>query len=154
MASVVIKKEELPAVNTGTKSYLIRYRIISNDKNRASYWSPIFEVSSAPIFTSQTITGKTQFDLVTIAWPRLEKPIDPNKKYLAVMPEYDVWIAWDSILDADFEYVGRTTNTSIVIAKKTGSTHVSVKVYLSSSIISIGTETAAFKYAELDNINT
>lgn len=153
MSTVTIKRSELPPINSETESYLIRYRIISNDKNRASYWSPIFEISSTPDFTIQTPTVKSQFDLITIAWPRFEPPMDPGKFYTAVMPNYDVWIAWDSIVDEDFEYIGRTSDTSKIIAKKSGSNKISIKVYFASSIISLGPETENFKYIEQLNVN-
>jgi hypothetical protein len=39
---VVIKKEDLPAFSGEEKSYMVRYRIVSEDKNRSSHWSPYY----------------------------------------------------------------------------------------------------------------
>jgi hypothetical protein len=41
---VTIFKNELPAVNANNVSYSVRYRIVSEDKNRFSAWSPIFGI--------------------------------------------------------------------------------------------------------------
>ena len=38
---VIIKKSSLPALDNNKVAYIFRYRIVSEDKNRTSQWSPI-----------------------------------------------------------------------------------------------------------------
>ena len=49
MANEVIKKvkisqDALPTTNSLTEKYDVRYRIVSEDKNRTSHWSPIINL--------------------------------------------------------------------------------------------------------------
>lgn len=42
--NIVIPTEELPPLQDGQSNYIIRYRIVSEDRNRSSAWSPIIVV--------------------------------------------------------------------------------------------------------------
>ncbi len=46
---VTITKSSLPPVNGINQSYILRYRIVSEDKNRYSHWSPQYVVPAQPI---------------------------------------------------------------------------------------------------------
>jgi len=46
---VTITKKELPPL-TPNGEYLIRYRIISEDKNRTSHWSPIYTLDATKVW--------------------------------------------------------------------------------------------------------
>ena len=60
---VVVPKQDLPPVtllSDGTYGYIMRYRIVSEDQNRFSHWSPIRELSIPyPVFADGgiSITG-------------------------------------------------------------------------------------------------
>jgi hypothetical protein len=45
---VTIEKKDLPPLTPDGK-YLIRYRIISNDRNRTSHWSPIYTLDATKV---------------------------------------------------------------------------------------------------------
>lgn len=45
---VIVPKDKLGIVGS-TNEYVIRYRVVSEDKNRTSYWSPSYIVLSSPI---------------------------------------------------------------------------------------------------------
>lgn len=45
---VVIPKSDLPPIDATNFSYNIRYRLISEDKNRTSHWSRIYNISATP----------------------------------------------------------------------------------------------------------
>lgn len=81
---VIIKKQNLPALAFDSLSYIFKYRIISEDKNRTSQWSPINLVLddsivpvSGAISVSPTIT--------TVVWGD-----EVNR------PKYDVFVGFDS----------------------------------------------------------
>lgn len=47
---VIIPREELP--NPENQTFYIRFRIISQDRNRISAWSPIFETYSQVVYVT------------------------------------------------------------------------------------------------------
>jgi hypothetical protein len=65
MPKVTITKDKLPPINGESESYFTRFRIISDDRNNKSYWSPIYQIPVAycPPYTHSatgtvgTITG-------------------------------------------------------------------------------------------------
>jgi len=44
----IVKKEDLPSFNGITQKYSVRYRIVSDDKNRYSHWSPYHSLGASP----------------------------------------------------------------------------------------------------------
>jgi hypothetical protein len=42
--NVVIPTEDLPPLQPQQTNYVIRYRVVSEDKNRSSAWSPIITI--------------------------------------------------------------------------------------------------------------
>ena len=41
---ITIPKSELPSISGQNFTYNVRYRVVSEDKNRISHWSPIFRL--------------------------------------------------------------------------------------------------------------
>ena len=66
---VVIPKSTLPNVTPDNK-YFVRYRIVSQDKNRVSAWSPTFELNAiAPTpLSASNVTYSINNKLVSLAW--------------------------------------------------------------------------------------
>ena len=84
---VVIGRDELPAVDLETRSYNVRYRLISEDRNRISHWSNIYNLVS-PIITPTTefsIIITSANDLVTVTW---------NLDQVPETAYFDVWVRW------------------------------------------------------------
>lgn len=80
----IIKKALLPAIDSDNIGYIFRYRVISEDKNRTSQWSPVNVVAddtitgvSGALQISQTIT--------TVVWDD-----ELNR------PKYDIFVGFDS----------------------------------------------------------
>lgn len=119
MPKIVIPKSELPPLDGNTESYFVRFRITTEDRNNSSYWSPIFQLSASVGYTSASLTVNYNAGIITAAW----LPVSG-------VSNYDVWIAWDDGTNPNtWSYYGRTSNTSIVLAKKTGATKISVRIY-------------------------
>jgi hypothetical protein len=53
---VTVEKKDLPPLSSNGE-YLIRYRIISEDKNRTSHWSPIYTLDSRKVLKGINDTG-------------------------------------------------------------------------------------------------
>lgn len=73
MADSNIKKfrvpvEDMPPINSITQGYNIRYRIISDDRNRNSHWSPIYLIEPGYTFVPGQIGFSKSGQVVNIDW--------------------------------------------------------------------------------------
>ena len=73
MAEQNIKKfripvSDLPPINSITEGYSIRYRVISEDRNRTSYWSPIYLIEPAFTFVPGQIYHTSGSQIVSYSW--------------------------------------------------------------------------------------
>jgi uncharacterized protein (DUF2141 family) len=112
-----ILKSSLPPIDHDTEKYNIRYRVISEDRNRVSHWSPIYNSDGVDLVVTSGAVSKTG-DVITAVWG------DQND-----FPEYDVFVKFDS---GDFFYHGKSKVHSYSFLK-TGTTTVRVKVQVISS---------------------
>ena len=112
-----ILKSSLPPIDHDTEKYNIRYRIISEDKNRTSHWSPIYNSDGVDLVVTGGAVSKTG-DVITAVWG------DQND-----FPEYYVFVKFDS---GDFFYHGKSKVHAYSFLK-TGTTTVRVKVQIISS---------------------
>ena len=103
MPKVTIPKEGFEEMDIYTQKYNVRYRIITNNRNNLSTWSPIFEVDPEFLFQGGTIEipGRLLLDKVTsgyvaITWDpaSIYKEVEGLLKYLSKLNYYDVWIRW------------------------------------------------------------
>lgn len=117
MKQVVVKKSDLPSISKdGT--YIIRVRIITDDKNSSSYWTPIYTVST-PKFGDKFVKNALQASVyhnkigqstpanynIYLSWH------DPNS-----LGVYDVYTKWHSQKNGWTEWMLQTTTTDTNIA--------------------------------------
>ncbi len=97
-------RESLPPLKFPEEGYFVRYRIISEDKNRFSHWSPKYFISGRPF---SGITASLSVDqnspnpedwTFNIIW-------SPNQEDL--IPYFDVYINWDNEY---WEYVASSSS--------------------------------------------
>lgn len=114
----IVPKESLPPVDSETAGYVVRYRIISEDKNRTSHWSPTFVTNAVP---TETVNGALSIteSIITAVWDD-----ELNR------PAYDIFVKFDS---GSFAYHG-TSPTHTYSFLNTGTTSVHVKIQIASSI--------------------
>jgi hypothetical protein len=114
---VIIKKSSLPPLDHNKIGYVFRYRIISEDKNRTSQWSPINLVLDDSI---TAVTGAVQVStsVISAVWGD-----ELNR------PKYDVFVGFDG---ATATYHGTTPIHSYQFIK-TGTTNVRVIIQVESS---------------------
>jgi len=112
-----ILKSSLPPIDHDTEKYNIRYRIISEDRNRTSHWSPIYNSDGVDLVVTSGAVSRAG-NVITVVWG------DQND-----FPEYDVFVKFDS---GDFFYHGKSKVHSYSFLK-TGTTSVRVKVQIISS---------------------
>lgn len=111
-----IPKNQLPPVDSDNM-YSIRFRIISEDKNRVSHWSPIFLTESV---TPQSVSGGLEIgsSTITAVWGDEEG-----------RPNYDVFVKFDG---GAYSYHGTTAVHSYSFLK-TGTTNVRVAIQIAGS---------------------
>lgn len=102
---VVIPKSELPAVDAASLTYNLRYRIISEDKNRISHWSKIYAIDADTIvpISTYTLAVDNAHKLITVAWQKGD--------YTA----FDIYIRWSGTHTETlypYQYVDSTTQGS------------------------------------------
>ena len=114
---VIIRKASLPALDHDKVGYVFRYRIVSEDKNRTSQWSPINVVIDDSI-TSVSGAVQVSTSIIGAVWgDELNRPM------------YDVFVGFDG---ATATYHGTTPIHSYQFIK-TGTTNVRVIIQVESS---------------------
>lgn len=114
---VVIKKEDLPAFNGTTQKYYVRYRVVSEDKNRFSSWSPYYSVSTlTPEQLQCSVTVNS--NVVSMVW---KQPVVSRIK------EYDIYFKLDG---ADWVYISSSSSTqfSTLIADAVSTLRVAIQL--------------------------
>jgi hypothetical protein len=114
---IVIKKSSLPAIDFNSVGYVFRYRVVSDDKNRISQWSPINLVLDDSI-TSVTGAVQVSSSIIAVVWG------DSLNR-----PRYDVFVGFDG---AEATYHGTSPIHSYQFIK-TGTTNVRVIIQVESS---------------------
>lgn len=127
MPKIIIPKENFPEMDVYTQKYNVRYRIVTENQNNLSYWSPIFEVDPEIIFWRGTIEipgymylEKLGSSFVTITWDSVAiyKDIDGSLTNIGELSHYDLWIKWAQNSGAnpsDWIYKERISSTSVNI---------------------------------------
>lgn len=98
---VIIKKGDFPPLSPNGE-YLIRYRIISEDKNRRSHWSPVYKIDVSNFIDPVEGNVLINQNLVTIAWGEA-----------SLNPSYDIFLKFNF----DVEYRSLTDNVASIVTK-------------------------------------
>jgi hypothetical protein len=116
---VVIPRSELPYKNAFIDDYLVRYRLISEDKNKSSHWSPVYRMSPSFYYVSKNVSASKQSNHVNIIWDAVRIKASENTDYyntvdlIDVEKEYDVWIKWSKDGLGDWFFYSRIEGTSL-----------------------------------------
>lgn len=115
----------IPAINKDTEGYLIRYRIVSEDKNRVSAWSPVIKLDPS----YEYLTGSSAVDdtgnILAVSWDAVKIVIDGEP--VRNVNNYDIWVSW--VQGADYEYYGSTSDTYANLLKPAGANQNSIRIY-------------------------
>lgn len=111
MPKIVIKKNDLPPISADDSGYNLRLRLVSQDRNRVSFWTPLYSidapaVTEIPCLINVINTGTSK--VINLVWE------DPNNN-----KEYDIYVRWrmaPSSTLGDWLYKGSTfSNTWSII---------------------------------------
>ena len=113
-----ILKASLPPTDHDSLAYVLRYRVISDDRNRTSHWSPIYNISASGVIS---VTGALSVttNIITAIWPNTNNS-----------PSYNVFVSFNG---GSFSFSGNTISNSYSFLKTAGATNVRVKVQVASS---------------------
>jgi uncharacterized protein (UPF0248 family) len=113
---VIIPKSKLPGFFGNNKTYVLRYRFISEDKNRLSHWSPIYKIiaedTPSEILNSMIIDKDNR--VINLAW-------EPQQD----IEEYYIYIKWNN---AGWQYYTKTSQTNYSIVYPIDKTYIHVAV--------------------------
>jgi hypothetical protein len=97
--NVNVLSSTFPSVN-GSNEYVVRYRIVTEDRNRYSQWSPIFRVAGKPVslISEDKVVSTVNGRAISIVWQDIQ-----------TRPIYDLFIKFD---DGEYLYHGSTSTPS------------------------------------------
>jgi hypothetical protein len=155
MAKFIVPLDELPPpTSDGTQKF--RFRIITEDKNVISYWSPIFKIinNSQIVYSNENPQGFISFSASAVYDSRndaISVTLDsPGTDYNEFIKNYDIFVKWDS---GAYDFYNRMSANGISIANS-GSATVRVKgQYPSQYIDGEPVETQSLKIFETGILN-
>jgi hypothetical protein len=111
---LLISRNNLPDINAFTGTYDVRFRITTEDRNRFSYWSPIFRVDPQFDYISGQIDISKSSNHVNIIWDAVS--IERNGSFVSQAQKYDIWIRWSkNNANGDWIYKERIEGTSVSV---------------------------------------
>lgn len=175
----IILKKDLPSLigDDTILNYEIRYRIISEDKNRVSHWSPINILESDntgdetgfdpedPLNTSipNNVTIKNSDHLAEISWTMpsllITNPTPAEKelqKIQAAIKQFDVYVQWqEASVNSDWIWAGTSEGTrfSINFPAKVGSVGPDYIKFAVQKVTQIKERFNAATYLETDFVS-
>jgi hypothetical protein len=121
---ITIPKQELSSLiklAENTYGHFLRYRIVSEDKNRFSHWSKMLSlVAFSPDSLPGVVEGALNFteSSIAIVWDD-----EINR------PSYDIFVRFD---DGDFFYHGTSPIHTYLILREVGFSSIDVAIQISS----------------------
>jgi hypothetical protein len=123
---VIIPKENFVETSIYNPDQQIRFRLVSEDRNRFSAWSPIFSVNQNLTFVAGTIAIPGSLKLskgnnyVTAVWDHVSayKTINGQQVQIYTLPYYDVWtqlLGNGGSNPSNWTYEGRLASSSLNI---------------------------------------
>lgn len=113
---VIIPKSQLPGFFGENKKYILRYRFISEDKNRISHWSPVYKIiaEDTPTEILNSMIIDTENRVVNLAW-------EPQSN----IQEYYIYIKWNN---GEWQYYTKTSQTNYSIVYDASKTYLNIAV--------------------------
>jgi hypothetical protein len=106
---VIIKQSDLPPINSDTNSHVIRFRIVSDDGNRSSHWSPIYSVDPVAISKITAYSSSHTASSATVTWTI---PVSLQDVKLDVYLRLSGQANADNTTAFPWTYAGTTSGTS------------------------------------------
>lgn len=124
---VTVSRDKLPPINADKNHYVVRFRIVSEDYNRMSHWSPQYLINPKAIDLSAAedknivVSGNTS--IITAQWNVSAAAQEEFQKNPSLsVNSYDVYVAWGTSQNSvgTLEYFGTIAGNSTVIPVPAG----------------------------------
>jgi hypothetical protein len=134
MARIILKAENFTQVYLDGSNQF-RYRIITDDRNKWSHWSPVVNIKR-PGISGEIVADLYNFSKTSTSMSVFWKPT-------ILTSEYDLFVSYNTADDPEF--YTRTNNTFIIIPiPPTGANQVEVVVQLASYPIELNSDLEYF----------
>lgn len=113
---IIIPKSKLPGFFGENRQYVLRYRFISEDKNRTSHWSPLYKIvaEDTPNEILNSMIIDTTNKIINITW-------EPQEN----IEEYFIYVKWNN---SEWQYYAKTSQTNYSIVYGAGKEYVHIAV--------------------------
>ena len=113
---IIIPKSKLPGFFGDNKTYILKYRFISEDKNRASHWSPVYKIiaEDTPVEILNSLIIDTTNRVVNLTW-------EPQ----ANIEEYYIYVKWNN---GNWNYYSKTSQTNYSIVYSSDKEYINVAI--------------------------
>lgn len=118
----------LPPVNSDTGGYFVRFRVVSQDKNRKSAWSPVYSVVPDYTLVPGEIGHFASGNILSLSWDPAQLSI--GESLIRNINGYDIWVNWNNL---GWTYKASTSETSYNVVIPSGTSSYAVKIYRRSS---------------------
>lgn len=132
---VIIPYSDLPAIYGQDFTYNVRYRIISEDRNRQSHWSRIYSISASANNDGDPLINPYSYNYVketvttdsgTTTGIRISWQITPGYTLPTIVSVYDIFVSRDGSLT--WEYLDTTTAPTYTVLRTGTETLISIAV--------------------------
>ena len=106
-----IRQSDISTINVNEEGYVLKYRVVSEDKNRTSQWSPILIIQPGYTYVGGDISFNKSGQVATLAWDSVSIQLDGNEVRKA--NEFDIWLKWDRNDGGDWLYKQRINGGNI-----------------------------------------
>ena len=117
MPKYIISRESLPPIDAENLDYQVRFRLISENRNRNSSWSPIYSIKTNFSYVIGNIDIRKSSARMEVTWDTVS--LEKNGVNIGRLSQYDIWLNWykHSIGVGDWIYQERisTTNLTAII---------------------------------------
>lgn len=124
---VIIPKAQLTDFSGAVGSYKVKYRIITDDNNRVSHWSPVYNipVNITPntlrvFFTSTIPVDSSQEKIISAVWLESTNSIE----------KFDIYLKYNG--DSNWRFVRSTINNEFRTIPEVGKTSVMIAIQAST----------------------
>lgn len=114
MPKYIINRESLPPINPETLEYQIRFRLISENRNRISSWSPIYSAKPNYSYITGNIDITKTSGRISVTWDAVS--LEKGGINIGRLSQYDIWLNWykNSIGIGDWIYQERVSTTNLI----------------------------------------
>lgn len=112
--NITVFNSDLPIINAKINGYAVRYRIVSEDKNRVSHWSPVHYIQAGYTYVAgqqpEIVKGG---NALSIIWDKVE--VRKNNNPIGKIRDYEIWVKWGKSGAGDWIYEGKSNVNSLSI---------------------------------------